>query len=98
MVTALKGAPRSVRLARSAGLALILLGLCVALLASWRCGGAILVAGVALARAGGAWLHGVLPPMLVEGATPTPAEVSRAVLELYLSILSCFGLYSPLTL
>ena len=75
VVAALKGAPRSVRLARSAGFALNLLGLCVVLLASWKWGGVLFALGVGLARAGGAWLHGVLPQTLVDGPAPTASEV-----------------------
>ena len=61
VVTALKGAPRSIRLARATGLALNALGICIGLFASLKWGAVTCVAGVGLAKAGGAWLHGVLP-------------------------------------
>ena len=76
---ALKKAPRSVRLARTGGLLLELFALLGVVLygvgPKLLCLGA---AGVALARMGGTLLHGVLPPMLQEGRTPSQADVAMA--------------------
>ena len=77
---ALLRAHRSIRLARSLGLVLVVLGALVALLFGGRLSAVLLaVAGVQLARGGGAWLHSVLPPMLQEGGgPPSAADVASA--------------------
>ena len=90
---ALKKAPRSVRLARTAGLILQAFALLGALLYGISWGPLCLSgAGVALARMGGTWLHGVLPPMLQEGRPPSEADVATAA---GLGIFSLTGLQSP---
>jgi hypothetical protein len=80
--------PRTIRLARSAGLVLLLFDVLMWL---FGCGvlllSAVLLAGVALGNQGGAWLHTRLPTMLVEGAQPKPAEVAAA---------SRLGFFSPM--
>ena len=90
---ALKKAPRSVRLARTGGLVLELLTLLGVVLygvgPKLLCLGA---AGVALARMGGTWLHGVLPPNLQEGRAPSQADVATAA---DLGLFSLTGLQSP---
>lgn len=80
----LKSAHRSVRLARSLGLGVALLAVLVPGLlfrsATWTA--LPLLAGLALARSGGPWLHGVLPAMLLEGAPPAaPAVASGGALS-----------------
>jgi hypothetical protein len=74
----LKSAHRSVRLARSLGLGVALLSLLVPGLifrsATWTA--LPLLAGLGLARSGGAWLHGMLPAMYLEGAPPAPPAVA----------------------
>jgi hypothetical protein len=90
---ALKKAPRSVRLARTGGLLLDVLALLGVVLygvgPKLLCLGA---AGVALARMGGTWLHGVLPTMLQEGRAPSQADVATAA---GLGLFSLVGLQSP---
>lgn len=88
LTRALLATHRSIRLARSLGLAA---GLVAALffmlgLAGWRTGGVLLLAGVGLARGGGAFLHGVIPATLVETSRPpSSAELAAA---------ASLGLYS----
>jgi len=73
----LKSAHRSVRLARSLGLAIALLALLIIGLLfrspTWTV--ATMLACLWLARSGGAWLHGVLPATLREGGAPADASV-----------------------
>jgi len=77
---ALFRAHRSVRLARSLGLLLVSLATLGALLFGLRFAALVLAAaGFHLARAGGAWLHGMLPPMLQEGSgAPSATDLASA--------------------
>ena len=84
----LMSAHRSIRLARSLGLAVSVLGVVLVLVlgAGWRTGLVCLLGGVGLGRGGGALLHGLLPTMLVDTARPpTAAEMTAA---------AAVGLYS----
>jgi hypothetical protein len=79
----LKSAHRSVRLARSLGLGVAMVAVLVPGLvfrsATWTA--LPLLAGLALARSGGPWLHGILPAMLLEGPPPAaPAVASGGAL------------------
>ena len=68
-VGTLKRAHRSIRMAHSLGLACWIIAVLSALLVGPGRYGLILVAaGVALARSGGAWVHNMLPPLLVRRA------------------------------
>ena len=90
---ALKKAPRSVRLARTGGLLLELFALLG--VALYGVGPKLLclsAAGVALARMGGTWLHGVLPAMLQEGRPPSQADLETAA---GLGLFSLTGMQSP---
>lgn len=77
--TNLKSAHRSVQLARSLGLALVLLTLLVPGLLFRSLVFTLLpaAAGLALARSGGAWLHSVLPEMLRDGAAPAGTLIAE---------------------
>ena len=90
---ALKKAPRSVRLARTGGALLDVFALIGVVL--YGVGPKLLclfAAGVAFARMGGTWLHGVLPPMLQEGRAPSQADCATAA---GLGLFSLAGLQSP---
>eukprot|EP00729_Bicosta_minor_P011733 gene11733-3104_t len=70
---------RSVQLAHFAALMLMLFGVFFGVLfASWRMLLFPTLAGAMLARAGGAWFHGVLPQMLVKGSPPSQQEMDAA--------------------
>jgi len=72
-------AHRSIRLAHSFGCAACILALLLLVIwSSLRWGCVLSVAGVALARYGGAWLHRIMPVMWKEGTEPSPKEVSDA--------------------
>ena len=71
----LQRAPRSIRLAHTIGIILCTLGLLVAWLWSVKWGAVLFAGGGALGRAGGAWLHTILPSNLQEGSPP-PATSS----------------------
>lgn len=73
-------AHRSIRLARMFGFAANLLAvLCLILGCGRYTIGFFLVGGIGLARAGGRFVHGLLPPILLEKtAPPTDAEIAAA--------------------
>ena len=84
----LTSAHRSIRLARSLGLALVLLACLLLLLGvGWRVCVFTVLGGIGMARGGGALLHGLLPGTLVEVARPPTATEMTAA--------SAVGLWCP---
>ena len=92
---ALKKAPRSVRLARTFGLGLQGVAALTALMRGPSLVPLFVSAGgILLARSGGKWLHGQLPPMLVEdNRPPSDADVAMAA---DLGLFSLGGLRYPM--
>ena len=77
----LLSAHRSIRLARALGLAIAMFAAVLLLLGvGWRVGAIVFLGAIGFARAGAAFLHGALPPMLIEAGAkpPTDAEVASA--------------------
>jgi hypothetical protein len=77
---ALLSTHRSIKLARSLGFAMSLTSGLLLLLGCGRITvGVVGLGGVGLARGGAAWLHGLLPPMLIETPkAPSAAEMAMA--------------------
>jgi hypothetical protein len=75
---ALLRAHRSIRIARSIALALLVISSVVGLLGGWRIALVLLFAAVGLARRGGGAVHGALPAMLQEGGPPGAADLTAA--------------------
>ncbi|KAL1508079.1 hypothetical protein AB1Y20_007673 [Prymnesium parvum] len=93
---ALPRAHRSVRMAHSLGvLSCVVAAACILIAGPgmWSLG--LIAAGALLARAGGAWLHGVLPALLVDSPhPPAPGEMSVVAAN---SLFSLSGLRQPVS-
>jgi len=97
--SSLLSAHRSIRLARMFAVGLHLLTvLCLVLGCGRYTIGLLFLGGLGLARGGGAFLHGLLPPMLLEAQQPPTAEqmAAAATVGLYsLSGVKDFGNSAP---